>query len=70
MHNHGTSTSLNDEFQEFELITQFKVEFLKQLLADTEIERSETLTFQYHNSRAFKGLSLLNYGANILVIFL
>jgi hypothetical protein len=42
MHNHGTSTSSSDELQEFESIIQFEAEFLKQLLGNTEIERSET----------------------------
>jgi hypothetical protein len=42
MHNHGTGTSSSDELQEFESITRFKAEFLKQLLGDTKIERSET----------------------------
>jgi hypothetical protein len=42
MHNHGTGMSSSDELQEFESITQFKTEFLKQLLGDTKIERSET----------------------------
>jgi hypothetical protein len=42
MHNHGTSMSSSDELQKFESITRFKAEFLKQLLGDTEIERSET----------------------------
>jgi hypothetical protein len=42
MHNHGTGMSSSDELQEFESITQFKAEFLKQLLGDTKIERSET----------------------------
>jgi hypothetical protein len=42
MHNHGTGTSSSDELQELESITWVKAEFLKQLLGDTEIERSET----------------------------
>jgi hypothetical protein len=42
MHSHGTGTSSSDELQEFESITRFKAEFLKQLLGNTEIERLET----------------------------
>jgi hypothetical protein len=42
MHNHGTGMSSNDELQEFESITRFKAEFLKQLFGDIVIERSET----------------------------
>jgi hypothetical protein len=42
MHNHGTGMSSSGELQEFESITRFKTEFLKQLFGDTEIERSET----------------------------
>jgi hypothetical protein len=40
MHNHGTGMSSSGELQEFESITRFKAEFLKQLFGDTEIERS------------------------------
>jgi hypothetical protein len=40
MHNHDTGMSSSDELQEFESITRFKAEFLKQLFGDTEIERS------------------------------
>jgi hypothetical protein len=43
MHNHGTGMSSSDELQEFESITRFKAEFLKQLFSDKEIERSEIL---------------------------
>jgi hypothetical protein len=42
MHNHGTGISSSDELHEFESITQFRAEFLKQLFGDIEIERSET----------------------------
>jgi hypothetical protein len=42
MHNHGTSTSFSDEHQEFESIIRLEAEFLKQLLGNTEIERSKT----------------------------
>jgi hypothetical protein len=43
MHNHGTGMSSSDELQEFDSITRFKSEFLKQLFGDIEIERSETI---------------------------
>jgi hypothetical protein len=42
MHSHGTGMSSSDELQEFESINRFKAEFLKQLLGDTKIERSDT----------------------------
>jgi hypothetical protein len=42
MHNHGTGMGSSDELQEFESITRFKAEFLKQLFGDTKIVRSET----------------------------
>jgi hypothetical protein len=43
MHNHGTGMSSSDELQEFESITRFKAELLKQLFGDTEIKKSEIL---------------------------
>jgi hypothetical protein len=43
MHNHGTGMSSSYELQEFESITRFKAELLKQLFGDTEIEKSEIL---------------------------
>jgi hypothetical protein len=42
MHIRGTSMSSSYELQEFEPITQFEAEFLKQLLGNTKIKRSVT----------------------------
>jgi hypothetical protein len=42
MHNCCTGSGSSDELQEFESITRFKAEFLKQLLGNTEIERLVT----------------------------
>jgi hypothetical protein len=58
MHNHGTGMSSSDELQEFEPITRFKAEFLKQLFGDTEIERSETFDQSITEIRARRSLGL------------